>query len=114
MLETTHHQAHSRGQTDEDDGEADHHGHLDVHLHHAVDVPDRTAGLPTADGVVRGVVSARTLEIFLEQNLQLICNPDADILYNKMIPLIPQENSELKLKYKIIKRKQSVSLIKVR
>ena len=98
MLETTHHQANSRGQTDEDDGEADHHGHLDVHLHHAVDVPDRTAGLPTADGVVRGVVSPRTLEIFLEQNLQLICNPDGDILYNKMIPLIPQENSELKLK----------------
>jgi len=66
VLEATHHQAHSRGQTDEDDGEADHHGHLDVHLHHAVDVPDRTAGLPTADGVVRGVVSARTLEIFLD------------------------------------------------
>ena len=52
MLETAHHQADCRGQTDEDDGETDHHGHLDVHLHHAVDVSDRTAGLATADGVV--------------------------------------------------------------
>ena len=66
MLETTHHQANSRGQTDEDDGEADHHGHLDVHLHHAVDVSDRTAGLATADGVVQRIISAGTLKIFLD------------------------------------------------
>jgi len=66
VLEATHHQAHSRGQTDEDDGEADHHGHLDVHLHHAVDVSDRAAVLPTADGVVQRIISARTLEIFLD------------------------------------------------
>ena len=69
MLEATHHQTDSREQTDEDDGEADDHGHLDVHLHDAVDVSDRTAGLTTADGVVQGIISARTLEIFLKYNL---------------------------------------------
>ena len=66
MLEATHHQADSRGQTDEDDGETDHHGHLDVHLHHTVDVSDRTAGLATADGVFQRIIWARTLEIFLK------------------------------------------------
>ena len=66
MLETTHHQADSRGQTDEDDGEADHHGHLDVHLHHAVDVSDRAAVLATADGVFQRIISSRALEIFLK------------------------------------------------
>ena len=71
MLETAHHQADSRGQTDQDDGEADHHGHLDVHLHHAVDVSDRTAGLATADGVVQRIISAGALEIFL-YNLQIL------------------------------------------
>jgi len=66
VLEAAHHQADSRGQADEDDGEADHHGHLDVHLHHAVDVSDRTAGLATADGVVQRIISSGTLEIFLD------------------------------------------------
>ena len=70
MLETTHHQDDGGGQTDEDDGEADHHRHLDVHLHHAVDVSDRAAVLPTADGVVQRIISARTLEIFLKLNSQ--------------------------------------------
>ena len=70
MLEATHHQDHGGGQADEDDGEADHHGHLDVHLHHAVDVSDRAAVLPTADGVVQRIISARTLEIFLKLNSQ--------------------------------------------
>ena len=69
MLETTHHQADSRGQTDEDDGETDRHGHLDVHLHHTVDVSDRTTGLATANGVFQRIICARTLEIFLKYNL---------------------------------------------
>ena len=71
MLETAHHQADCRGQTDEDDGETDHHGHLDVHLHHAVDVSHWTTGLTTADGVVQRIISAGTLKIFLKYYLSL-------------------------------------------
>ena len=89
MLETAHHQAHCRGQADQDDGEADHHGHLDVHLHHAVDVSDRAAGRPTADGVVQRIISSGTLEIFLKFYLQLLW---------RLMPLIPPRKLKTKIK----------------
>ena len=69
MLETADNQANRRGDAQEDDGDGDHHGHLDVHLHHAVDVPERTAGLTTADRVVRRILGPGTFEIFLEQKI---------------------------------------------
>ena len=52
MLETAHHQADSRGQADEDDGETDEHRHLDVHPQHAVYVSEGAAGLATAVSLV--------------------------------------------------------------
>ena len=105
MLEATHHQADSRGQTDEDDGEADHHGHLDVHLHHAVDVSDRTAGRPAADGVIQRILRSGTLEIFLEFYLQLLWSlmPFPTKVQNENEIVSDTEcEMELKLKYDLM------------
>lgn len=65
--EAADHQRGGRAQAGEDDGDAEDHGHLDVHLQHRVDVAHGAARLAAADGVVRRVVRARALEIFLQR-----------------------------------------------
>ena len=65
--EAADHQRGGGGEAGEDDGDAEHHGHLDVHLQHGVDVAHGAARLAAADGVVRRVVRARALKIFLQK-----------------------------------------------
>jgi len=55
-----------RCHADNDDSEADGHGHPDVHLHHGVYVPERAAFLLAANGVVLRILGTRTLKEFLD------------------------------------------------